>query len=75
MQFLHPVQMGAKKGMGATKVQTNFEDLEREAEMADSLRSQKAAEANKPEEIESQVRKPCAWRFPLLHRRLESFTY
>ena len=49
--------MGAKKGMGATKVQTNFEDLEREAEMADSLRSQKAAEANKPEEIESQVRK------------------
>lgn len=41
--------------MGATKVQTNFEDLEREAEMADSLRSQKAAEANKPEEIESQT--------------------
>ena len=49
--------MCAKKGMGATKVQTNFDDLEREAEMADSLRSQKAAEANKPEEIEAQVRR------------------
>lgn len=55
--------MGAKKGMGATKVQTNFDDLEREAEMADSLRSQKAAEVNKPEEIESQVRKPFACFF------------
>lgn len=48
--------MGAKKGLGATKVNTNFEEIEKEAQLADSLRSQKAAEV-KPEEIESQVRK------------------
>lgn len=47
--------MGAKKGLGATKVNTNFEEIEKEAQLADSLRSQKAAEV-KPEEIESQVR-------------------
>ena len=46
--------MGAKIGLGATKVQTNFEEIEKEAQLADSMRSQKAAEV-KPEEIESQV--------------------
>lgn len=46
--------MGAKKGLGATKVHTNFEEIEKEAQLADSLRSQKATEV-KPEEIESQV--------------------
>jgi hypothetical protein len=46
--------MGAKKGLGATKVHTNFDEIEKEAQLADSLRSQKTAEV-KPEEIESQV--------------------
>lgn len=35
-------------------MQTNFEDLEREAQMADSIRSQKVAEA-KPEDVEAQT--------------------
>ena len=38
------LQLGARKGLGATKIQTNFEDIEREAQLADSLRSQKKAE-------------------------------
>lgn len=46
--------MGAKRGLGATKVHTNFDEIEKEAQLADSLRSQKTAEV-KPEEIESQV--------------------
>ena len=47
--------MGGKKGgLGATKVQTNFEDLEREAQMADTLRSQKAVEP-KAEDVEAQT--------------------
>ncbi|EFX85179.1 hypothetical protein DAPPUDRAFT_300346 [Daphnia pulex] len=46
--------MGAKKGLGATKVHTNFDEIEKEAQLADSLRSQKTAEV-KPEEIESQT--------------------
>ena len=45
---------GAKRGLGATKIQTNFEDIEREAHMADSLRSLKAQET-KTEDVESQV--------------------
>nr|CAH0109315.1 unnamed protein product [Daphnia galeata] len=46
--------MGAKKGLGATKVHTNFDEIEKEAQLADSLRSQKTTEV-KPEEIESQT--------------------
>ena len=48
--------MGAKKGLGATKIQTNFEDIEREAQLADSMRSQKKQEAPTVEEAESQVK-------------------
>ena len=47
--------MGAQKGLGATKIQTNFEDIEREAQLADSMRSQKKQEAPTVEEAESQV--------------------
>jgi len=47
--------MGAKKGLGATKIQTNFEDIEREAQLADSMRSQKKQEAPTVEEAESQL--------------------
>lgn len=46
--------MGAKKGLGATKVHTNFDEIEKEAQLADSMRSQKSADV-KPEETESQV--------------------
>lgn len=46
--------MGAKKGLGATKVHTNFDEIEKEAQLADSMRSQKGADV-KPEETESQT--------------------
>lgn len=46
--------MGAKKGLGATKVHTNFDEIEKEAQLADSMRSQKSADV-KPEETESQT--------------------
>ncbi|XP_044730621.1 ADP-ribosylation factor GTPase-activating protein 2 isoform X2 [Chrysoperla carnea] len=37
--------MGAKKGFGATKVKTNFDEIEREAELADVNRRKAAADA------------------------------
>lgn len=37
--------MGAKKGFGATKVKTNFDEIEREAELADVNRKKAAADA------------------------------
>lgn len=46
--------MGAKKGLGATKVHTNFDEIEKEAHLADSMRSQKNVDV-KVEETESQV--------------------
>lgn len=47
-------KLGAKKGLGATKVQANFEDIEREAHMADAARAQKPVEV-KPEVAEQKV--------------------
>ena len=47
--------MGAKRGLGATKIQTNFEDIEREAQLADSMRSQAKPNVPNVEDAEAQV--------------------
>lgn len=49
-------KLSNRKGLGATKIQTNFDDIEREAQLADSLKSQKPAQqqAQGPSVVESE---------------------
>lgn len=47
-------KLGGKKGLGAQRVNTNFDDIEKEAEKIDRLREQAETEATTSVPVEEQ---------------------